>query len=120
MCAHAAVAVRGQRIDLSVGAALGTPRWQRYAGLALERGIIALLGSAAGGLAGWGLAWWTLGELTAVGAGGSVTPPVIFVAEGAWLAATYGCLGLAAAAAVALAAGAASRLRPAETLREAE
>ena len=120
LCAHAAVAVRGQRIDLSVEAALGTPRWQRYAGLALERGIIALLGSIAGGLAGWGLAWWTLGELTAVGAGGSVTPPVIFVAEGAWLAATYGCLGLAAAAAVALAAATASRLRPAETLREAE
>ena len=120
LCAHAAVAVRGQRVDLSVGAALGTPRWQRYAGLALERGIIAILGSAAGGLVGWGLAWWTLGELTSVGAGGTVTPPVVFVAEGAWLAATFICLGIAAAAAIALAGIAASRLRPAETLREAE
>ena len=120
LCAHAAVAVRGQRVDLSVGAALGTPRWQRYAGLALERGIIAALGSIAGGLVGWGLAWWTLGELTSVGAGGTVTPPVVFVAEGAWLAATFVCLGIAAGAAIILAGAAASRLRPAETLRAAE
>ena len=31
LCAHAAVAVREQRVDLSVGAALGLPLWQRLA-----------------------------------------------------------------------------------------
>ena len=120
LCAHAAVAVREQRIDLSVGAALGTPAWQRIAGLALERIIIAALGIAAGGLAGWGLARWTLGELAGSAAGGAVTPPIIFVAQGAWLAATFLCLLIAAAAAIALAAAAARRLHPAQILRAAE
>ena len=120
LCAHAAVAVRAQRVDLSVSAALGAPRWQRGAGLALERVIIAALGIVAGGLAGWGLAYWTLGELAGNAAGGSVTPPVIFTAQGPWLAATFACLALAALAAIALAGVAAGRLRPPEVLREAE
>ena len=120
LCAHAAVAVREQRIDLSVGAALGTPRWQRFAGLALERVIVAALGIAAGGLAGWGLARWTLGELAGNAAGGAVTPPLVFVAQGPWLAATFLCLALAALAAIALAGATAGQLRPAEVLRDAE
>ncbi len=120
LCAHAAVAVREQRIDMSVSAALGVPRWQRYASLALERLIITALGITVGGLAGWGLARWTLGELAGNAAGRTVTPPIIFVAEGPWLAATFICLAIAAAAAITLAGTTAARLRPAETLRENE
>ena len=120
LCAHAAVAVRAQRVDLSVSAALGVPRWQRFAGLALERVIIAALGIVVGGLAGWALARWTLGELAGSAAGGSVTPPIVFIAQGPWLAATFVCLAIAAAAAIALAGAAAGRLRPTEALREAE
>ncbi len=120
LCAHAAVAVREQRVDLSVGAALGLPLWQRLAGLALERVIIGALGIIIGALAGWALARWTLGELVGNSSGGPVTPPIIFVAEGPWLAATFICLALAAMAAVALGGMAASRLRPPEVLREAE
>ena len=120
LCAHAAVAVREQRVDMSVGSALGLPRWQRYAGLALERVIIAVLGIVIGGLSGWALARWTLGELAGGSAGGPVTPPIVFVAQGPWLAATFVCLIVAAVAAIALAAAAAGRLRPPEVLREAE
>ena len=120
LCAHAAVAVRDQRVDMSVGAALGVPRWQRYAGLALERLIIAVLGIVVGGLAGWGLAWWTLGEMAGDAFGRTVTPPIIFVAEGPWLVATFICLTVAAAAAIGLAGTVAGRLRPPEVLREAE
>ena len=120
LCAHAAVAVRAQRVDLSVSAALGVPRWQRFAGLALERVIIAVLGIVVGGLAGWALARWTLGELAGSAADGSVTPPIVFIAQGPWLAATFVCLAIAAAAAIALAGTAAGRLRPTEALREAE
>lgn len=120
LCAHAAVAVREQRIDLSVGAALGVPRWQRYAGLAMERAIIGVLGIVIGGLAGWALARWTLGELASNASGGPVTPPIIFIAQGPWLAATFLCLAIAAAAAMALAGAVAGRLRPPEVLRETE
>ncbi len=120
LCAHAAVAVREQRVDMSVGAALGVPRWQRFAGLALERAIIAVLGIVVGGLSGWALARWTLGELAGNAAGGTVTPPIIFVAQGPWLAATFVCLAVAATAAIALAGAVAGRLRPPEALREAE
>ena len=120
LCAHAAVAVRDQRVDMSVGAALGVARWQRYAGLALERSVIVLLGIVAGGLAGWGLAWWTLGQLAGNASGGPVSPPIVFVAEGPWLAATFVCLAVAAVAAIALAGFVAARLRPPEVLREAE
>ena len=120
LCAHAAVAVRDQRVDMSVGAALGVPRWQRFAGLALERVIIAALGIVVGGLAGWALARWTLGELAGNAAGGAVTPPIIFVAQGPWLAATFICLAVAAIAAITLAGTVAGRLRPPEALREAE
>ena len=120
LCAHAAVAVREQRVDMSVGAALGIPQWQRIAGLALERAIIGVLGIVVGGLAGWGLARWTLSELAGNAAGGSVTPPIIFVAEGPWLVATFICLVVAAIAAIGLAGGVARRLRPPEVLREAE
>ena len=120
LCAHAGVAVREQRVDLSVGAALGVPRWQRLAGLALERAIIGTLGIIIGGLAGWGLARWTLGELASNASGGPVTPPIIFIAQGPWLAATFICLAVAAAAAMALGSMAASRLHPPEVLRETE
>ncbi len=120
LCAHAAVAVREQRVDMSVGAALGVRRWQRFAGLALERAVIAVSGIVIGGLAGWALARWTLGELAGNVAGGEVTPPLVFVAQGPWLAATFGCLAIAAAAAIALAATIAGRLRPPEALRETE
>ena len=120
LCAHAAVAVREQRVDMSVGAALGIPQWQRIAGLALERVIIGILGIVVGGLAGWGLARWTLGELAGNAAGGAVTPPIIFVAEGPWLVATFICLVVAAVAAIGLAGAVARRLRPPEVLREAE
>ncbi len=120
LCAHAAVAVREQRVDMSVGAALGIPQWQRIAGLALERVIVGVLGIVVGGLAGWGLARWTLGELAGNAAGGSVTPPIIFVAEGPWLVATFVCLVVAAIAAIGLAGAVARRLRPPEVLREAE
>ena len=120
LCAHSAVAVREQRVDLSVGAALGVPRWQRFAGLAMERAIIGVLGIIVGGLAGWGLARWTLGELSSNASGGPVTPPIIFVAEGPWLAATFLCLAIAAAAAMTLAATVAGRLHPPEVLRETE
>ena len=120
LCAHAAVAVREQRVDMSVGAALGIPQWQRIAGLALERVIIGILGIVVGGLAGWGLARWTLGELAGNAAGGAVTPPIIFVAEGPWLVATFLCLVVAAIAAIGLAGAVARRLRPPEALREAE
>ena len=120
LCAHAAVAVREQRVDMSVGAALGVPRWQRFAGLALERVVIAVAGIVVGGLSGWALARWTLGELATNAAGGPVTPPIIFVAQGPWLAATFLCLAIAAVAAIALAGTVAGRLRPPEVLREAE
>ena len=120
LCAHAAVAVREQRVDMSVGAALGVPRWQRFAGLALERIVIAVLGIVIGGLSGWALARWTLGELAGNAAGGDVTPPLVFVAQGPWLAATFICLALAAIAAVTLAGVVAGRLRPPEVLRETE
>ena len=120
LCAHAAVAVREQRVDMSVGAALGIPQWQRIAGLALERVIIGVLGIVVGGLAGWGLARWTLGELAGNAGGGAVTPPIIFVAEGPWLVATFLCLVAAAVAAIGLAGAVANRLRPPEVLREAE
>ena len=120
LCAHAAVAVREQRIDLSVGAALGLPRWQRFAGLAMERAIVGVMGIIIGGLAGWGLARWTLGELAGNASGGSVTPPIIFVAQGPWLAATFLCLAIAATAAIVLAGAVAARLRPPEVLRETE
>lgn len=120
LCAHAAVAVREQRVDMSVGAALGVPRWQRFAGLALERGIIAVLGIVVGGLSGWALARWTLGELAGNASGGPVTPPIVFVAQGPWLAATFLCLLVAAVAAITLAGSVAGRLRPPEVLREAE
>ena len=120
LCAHAAVAVREQRVDMSVGAALGLPRWQRVAGLALERAIIAVLGILIGGLSGWALARWTLGELTSNASGGSVSPPIIFMAQGPWLAATFLCLAIGAAAAIALGAAIASRLRPPEVLRETD
>jgi len=120
LCAHAAVAVREQRVDMSVGAALGIPQWQRIAGLALERAVVGVLGIVVGGLAGWGLARWTLGELAGNAAGGSVTPPIIFVAEGPWLVATFICLVVAATAAIGLAGAVARRLRPPEVLREAE
>ena len=120
LCAHAAVAVREQRVDMSVSAALGVPRWQRFAGLALERAIIAVLGIIIGGLAGWALARWTLSELAGNAAGGTVTPPLVFVAQGPWLAATFVCLVVAATAAIALAGTVAGRLRPPEVLRETE
>jgi hypothetical protein len=120
LCAHAAVAVREQRVDMSVGAALGIPQWQRIAGLALERAVIGVLGIVVGGLAGWGLARWTLGELAGNASGGAVTPPIIFVAEGPWLVATFLCLVVAAVAAIGLAGAVSSRLRPPEVLREAE
>ena len=120
LCAHAAVAVREQRVDMSVGAALGIPPWQRIAGLALERAIIGVLGIVVGGLAGWGLARWTLGELAGNASGGAVTPPIIFVAEGPWLMATFTCLVVAAIAAIGLAGAVSRRLRPPEVLREAE
>ena len=120
LCAHAAVAVREQRVDLSVGAALGVPRWQRLAGLALERVIIGILGIIIGGLAGWALARWTLGELASNASGGPVTPPIVFIAQGPWLAATFICLVVAAAAAMALSGTAASRLHPPAVLRETE
>ena len=120
LCAHAAVAVREQRVDMSVGAALGVPRWQRFAGLALERAIIAVLGIVIGGLAGWALARWTLSELAGNAAGGTVTPPLVFVAQGPWLAATFVCLAIAAMAAIALAGTVAGRLRPPDVLRETE
>ncbi len=120
LCAHAAVAVREQRVDMSVGAALGIPQWQRIAGLALERVIIGILGIVVGGLAGWGLARWTLGELAGNASGGAVTPPIVFVAEGPWLVATFLCLVVAAIAAIGLAGAVARRLRPPEVLREAE
>ena len=120
LCAHAAVAVQEQRVDMSVGAALGIPRWQRIAGLALERAIIGALGIVVGGLAGWGLARWTLGELAGNAGRGPVTPPIIFVAEGPWLVATFVCLLVAAIAAITLAGAVANRLRPPEVLREAE
>ena len=120
LCAHGVVAVREQRVDMSVGAALGVARWQRFAGLALERVIIAVLGIVVGGLAGWGLAQWTLGQLTTNAAGGPVTPPLVFVAEGPWLIATFVCLAVAAVAAITLAGLTAGRLRPPEILRETE
>ena len=120
LCAHAAVAVREQRVDMSVGSALGIPQWQRIAGLALERAIVGVLGIVVGGLAGWGLARWTLGELAGNAAGGAVTPPIIFVAEGPWLVATFICLIVAAIAAIGLAGAVARQLRPPEVLREAE
>jgi hypothetical protein len=120
LCAHAAVAVREQRVDMSVGAALGIPQWQRIAGLALERAVIGVLGIVVGGLAGWGLARWTLGELAGNASGGAVTPPIVFVAEGPWLVATFLCLVVAAVAAIGLAGAVSSRLRPPEVLREAE
>ena len=120
LCAHAAVAVREQRVDLSVGAALGLPLWQRLAGLALERAIVGTLGIVIGGLAGWALARWTLGELAGNVAGGEVTPPLVFVAQGPWLAATFICLAIAAAAAMTLAGAVAGRLHPPAVLRETE
>ena len=120
LCAHAAVAVREQRIDLSVGAALGVPRWQRFAGLAMERAIIGVMGIVIGGLAGWALARWTLGELASNASGGPVTPPLVFIAQGPWLAATFLCLVIAAAAAMALAGTVAGKLHPPEVLRETE
>ncbi len=120
LCAHAAVAVREQRVDMSVSAALGVLGWQRFAGLALERIIIAALGVIIGGLSGWGLARWTLGELAGNASGGAVTPPIIFVVQGPWLVATFCCLAIAAAAAIMLAGTVASRLRPPEVLRETE
>ena len=120
LCAHAAVAVREQRVDMSVGSALGIPQWQRIAGLALERAIVGVLGIVVGGLAGWGLARWTLGELAGNAAGGAVTPPIIFVAEGPWLVATFICLVVAAITAIGLAGAVARQLRPPEVLREAE
>ena len=120
LCAQAAVAVREQRVDMSVSAALGVPRWQRFAGLALERIVIGALGIAIGAAAGWGLARWTLGELASNASGGTVTPPIVFIVQGPWLAATFICLAVAAAAAILLAGAVAGRLRPPEVLRETE
>ena len=86
----------------------------------MERAIIGVLGIIIGGLSGWALARWTLGELASNASGGPVTPPIIFIAQGPWLAATFLCLAIAAAAAMALAGTVAGRLRPPEVLRETE
>ena len=118
--AHAVIAIRSARVDLTVARALGFFRWQIIGILALERLLVVGVGLVTGAIIGSFLSRWALGFLSQTPRGGPVIPPMLLTVQ-EWLIGLV-ILNLVAAALVAivLAALAADRLRPSDILRTGE
>ena len=118
--AHAVIAIRSARVDLTVARALGFYRWQIIGILALERLLVVVVGLVTGAIIGSFLSRWALGFLSQTPRGNPIIPPMLLTVQ-EWLIGLV-ILNLAAAALVAIvvAALAADRLRPSDILRTGE
>ena len=117
---HAVVSVLTGRVDLTVTRALGFSRTQMFLSLVLEKAVVAVLGMVVGGIAGYWLSRWVIGFLDTTPAGRDIIPPVVFTSQGGIVLLSLGCLVVAAALAVVLAAATTSRLRASDILRNIE
>ena len=117
---HAVVSVLTGRVDLTVTRALGFSRTQMFLSLVLEKAVVAVLGMVVGGIAGYWLSRWVIGFLDTTPAGRDIIPPVVFTSQGEIVLLSLGCLVVAAALAVILAAATTSRLRASDILRNIE
>lgn len=120
MGVHALAAIRAGRVELIVARALGFSRRQLAAALLLERLLVAAGGLPAGAILGVLLSRWTLGLLGQTAAGQPLIPPLALTLQEGIIAAALLSLGAAVLLSIGLAAGAALRLRPADTLRGGE
>ena len=120
LATHAMVSIRAGRVELTVVRALGFSRFQIFLTLAMERGVVSLLGLITGSAVGYLLARWVLGLLDQNPAGQAVLPPAIFATQGWIIAVSILCLVLASLAAIILAVWSAGRLKPSDALRSGE
>ena len=115
--AHALVAIRTGRVELTVARALGFSRGQLIGVLVLERLLVAAVGLVSGAGIGYFLGRWTLGFLGQTAGGRPVVPPMVLTVQEWLIALVILNLVIAALLAILLAAVAVGRLRPSDILR---
>ena len=120
LATHGVVSIRAGRVELTVVRTLGFSRIQIFLALAMERGVVSLLGLIMGGAVGYVLARWVLGLLDQNARGQAVVPPAIFATQGWIIAVSILCLVLASLSAILLAVWSAGRLKPSDVLRSGE
>ncbi len=118
--AHALIAIRSGRVELTVALALGFSRGQLIGVLVLERLLVTAVGLVSGAFLGYFLGRWTLGFLGQTAGGRPVVPPMVLTAQEWLIGLVVLNLALAALLAILLAALAAGRLRPSDILRTGE
>ncbi len=118
--AHALVAIRTGRVELTVARALGFSRGQLIGVLVLERLLTLAVGLVFGAFIGYFLGRWTLGFLGQTSGGGPLVPPMVLTVQ-EWLVGLVVLnLVIAGLLAILLATLAAGRLRPSDILRTGE
>ena len=118
--AHAVIAIRTGRVELTVTRALGFSLWQLIGILFLERLLVAAVGLVSGAFIGYYLSRWTLGFLGQTAGGRPIIPPMVLTVQEWLVGLVIFNLLIAALLAIFLAALAVSRLRPSDTLRTGE
>ena len=118
--AHAVVAIRTGRVELTVARALGFSLGQLIGVLFLERLLVAAVGLVSGAVIGYYLSRWTLGFLGQTTGGRTVIPPMVLTVQEWLVGLVILNLLVAALLAIFLAAVAVGRLRPSDILRTGE
>ncbi len=118
--AHAVVAIRTGRVELTVARALGFSLGQLIGVLFLERLLVAAVGLVSGAVIGYYLSRWTLGFLGQTTGGRTVIPPMVLTVQEWLIGLVILNLLVAALLAIFLAAVAVGRLRPSDILRTGE
>ncbi len=114
------VSLRRARVDLTVARAMGFSGTQVLLSIVTERTVVLLLGLLLGSGVGVFLGRWSLGYLDLTPTGARVLPPMVLTFDGKFLSVVFlGVLG-ASLVATAFTLLRASRLNPAEVLRQEE
>ena len=117
LAVHAVVAVRTGRVDMVVARALGFSGAQSFLALSVERGLVAVIGLAAGAVVGLWPGRYILELLDVTTSGRPATPPMIPDVQLWLLAVSLGSLAGAALLGLLLSAVSSRRLKAIDVLR---